>query len=172
MEPPGDVAAVLAAWPEVLAQVLSRSKVAHTLVDGTVPLHLQGRMLVVAHPEASRLDFLRRSGGHQAALVEAVRTATGLSIELDLVLQSDAPVRTMSSDMSPTTSPTAAAGDPGTGQQPSGDTTPGSPSGGTGVEGEELSAPDDPDADEGDVAPLALVQRELGGSVLDEYDRP
>jgi hypothetical protein len=36
---------------------------------------------------------------------------------------------------------------------------------------EDLTAPDDIDADDSDVSPLALLQRELGGSVMDEYDR-
>jgi hypothetical protein len=37
---------------------------------------------------------------------------------------------------------------------------------------DEVAAPDDLDADDPSVAPLTLLERELGGSVVDEYDRP
>ncbi len=144
-----DLTAVRAAWPQVLATVLERSRVAHTLVDGTTVQLVSGTTVVVAHPEASRLDFLRRSAAHLATLSEAVAAVTGTPVELDLVLGGG-------------TAPPAGSGAAVPAERPSPPP----------VAEDDDAAPDDPDADEGDSSPLALLQRELGGSVVEEYDRP
>jgi DNA polymerase-3 subunit gamma/tau len=156
---------VAAVWPQVLEAVRSRSKVAHTLAEGSSPSALTGRTLVVAHPDASRLSFLRKSTAHLAALTDAAHEVTGIDLEIDLTLDADGAARSTSGSSADTAPP--AAGDPGTSAARTPD------EGGTRrpESEEDLTAPDDIDADDSDVSPLALLQRELGGSVMDEYDR-
>jgi hypothetical protein len=156
-------------WPAVLEALKSSSRVAHTLTEGAVPLELTPKVLVLAHPDRVRMGILRGNKGHMELLRLAVLDVLRLDVEIDLVLDpslSDAP---------------AAAGPP-PGVEPSPEPARQTESGPSAREraaavvaeepvpdtDDEVSV-DDADA-EGDLSGLALVQRELGATVMTEFD--
>ncbi|HET8971571.1 MAG TPA: DNA polymerase III subunit gamma and tau [Candidatus Nanopelagicales bacterium] len=166
-----DLATIRSQWPAVLDTLKTRSRVAHTLADGSGPLALEGTTLLVAHPDNVRMDILRRNTGHLAALAATLREATGAELSIDLVLDADAAAAAAAA-RTPVVAPDTADPAPPT-------TRAADLAGAAAVVEEdpidpvdEVAAPDDLDADDPSVAPLTLLERELGGSVVDEYDRP
>lgn len=156
-------------WPSVLEALKSSSRVAHTLAEGAVPLQLDGKTLVLAHPDRVRMGILRGNKGHMELLRLAVLDVARLDVEVDLVLDpsvSDAPAAP------------AAPPPPDPAPEPARPTESG-PSARERAAAVVAEEPvpdddddvsvDDPDA-EGDLSGLALVQRELGGTVMTEYD--
>ncbi|HET7901533.1 MAG TPA: DNA polymerase III subunit gamma and tau [Candidatus Nanopelagicales bacterium] len=155
-------------WPSVLEALKSSSRVAHTLAEGAVPLELDARTLGLAHPDRVRMGILRGNKGHMELLRLAVLDVARLDVEIDLVLDpsvSDAPA-------APAPEPAAASvTEP---ERPS-ESGPSARERAAAVVAEEAVPGDDDvsvdDADaEGDLSGLALVQRELGGTVMTEYD--
>ena len=164
-----DVAQATAMWPAVLEALKSSSRVAHTLAEGAVPVSRSETTLVLAHPDKSRMDYLRGNKGHQEFLRLAILDVLGLDVAVDLVLDPNA--------VAPTPAPT-----PAPPVEPKPDPEPAGPSpreraaavvaeeDATSVPAaDDIASEDDPDAD-GDLSGLALVQRELGGTVMTEYD--
>ena len=156
-------------WPAVLEALKSSSRVAHTLAEGAVPLSLDGRMLVVAHPDRVRMGILRGNKGHMELLRLAVLDVARLDVEIDLVLDpsiADAPAP------APATPAPAPAAEPA---RPT-ESGPSARERAAAVVAEEPVPDDDDDVSvddadaEGDLSGLALVQRELGGTVMTEYD--
>jgi DNA polymerase-3 subunit gamma/tau len=168
-----DLGPVVLRWPAVLEALKAASRVAHTLADGAVPLSRTATTLVLAHPDKVRLAILRANTGHMELLRLAVLDVLHLDVDVDLVLDPDkaaAAAAVVAGTPSPTPVPAAPA------------TAPAGPSAreranavvaeekANHVEPEEdVASSDDPDAD-GDLSGLALVQRELGGTVMTEYD--
>ncbi|MFN8157739.1 MAG: DNA polymerase III subunit gamma and tau [Candidatus Nanopelagicales bacterium] len=165
----GDLGQVAMMWPSVLEALKSSSRVAHTLAEGAVPLQLDGKTLVLAHPDRVRMGILRGNKGHMELLRLAVLDVARLDVEVDLVLDpsvSDAPAAP------------AAPPPPDPAPEPARPTESG-PSARERAAAVVAEEPvpdddddvsvDDPDA-EGDLSGLALVQRELGGTVMTEYD--
>ncbi len=166
-----DLGQVAMMWPSVLEALKSSSRVAHTLAEGAVPLQLDGRTLGLAHPDRVRMGILRGNKGHMELLRLAVLDVARLDVEIDLVLDPS-----VSADPAPA-APAAAAPAPAPEPEPVRPTESG-PSArerAAAVVAEEAApadddvSVDDPDA-EGDLSGLALVQRELGGTVMTEYD--
>jgi len=167
-----DLGPVVAMWPAVLEALKSSSRVAHTLADGAVPLSRTEKTLVLAHPDKVRLGILRGNAGHMELLRLAVLDVLHLDVDLDLVLD-------------PEKAASAAAVAAAVAAEPVAAPAPVEPAGpsprerGMAVVAEERAthvepdddvvSADDPDA-EGDLSGLALVQRELGGTVMTEYD--
>jgi DNA polymerase-3 subunit gamma/tau len=161
-------------WPAVLEALKSSSRVAHTLADGAVPLSRTETTLVLAHPDKVRLGILRGNAGHMELLRLAVLDVLHLDVDLDLVLDPEkaasaavvAAAAAAEPAAIPIPAPVEAAG-------------PSPRERGMAVVAEERAthvepdddvvSADDPDA-EGDLSGLALVQRELGGTVMTEYD--
>ncbi len=168
-----DLAPVVALWPAVLEALKSSSRVAHTLSEGTQPVSRTATTLVLAHPDKSRMEYLRGNKGHLELVRLAVLDVVHLDVELDLVL--DPAKAAAAADVAASA---AAAAAPVV-------TAPAAPSGpsprerAAAVVAEErattvapvddVGSVDDADA-EGDLSALALVQRELGGTVMTEYD--
>jgi DNA polymerase-3 subunit gamma/tau len=167
-----DLGPVVTMWSAVLEALKSASRVAHTLADGAVPLSRTEKTLVLAHPDKVRLGILRGNAGHMELLRLAVLDVLHLDVDVDLVLD---PEKAASAAA-------AAAHPPAPAAAPTAPAEPASPSArerATAVVAEEKAnhvdpeedvvSADDPDA-EGDLSGLALVQRELGGTVMTEYD--
>jgi len=158
-------------WPAVLEALKASSRVAHTLAEGAVPISRSARMLTLAHPDKVRMGILRSNRGHLELLRLAVLDVLRLDVEVDLVLD-----------------PGRAAAEPAAPPQPAAkpDPEPAAPSGPSPREraaaavAEEQAAQvapeadvvsdDDDDVDDSGLSGLALVQRELGGTVMTEYD--
>jgi len=165
-----DLGPVLQLWPAVLEALKSVSRVAHTLTDGAVPISRTETTLVLAHPDKVRLGILRGNAGHMELLRLAVLDVAHLDVDLDLVLDPD---RAAAAAAAPAPAPAAAAPAP---PAPSGPSARERANAAVAEERaaqvepeEDVVSSDDPDA-EGDLSGLALVQRELGGTVMTEYD--
>ena len=166
-----DLGPVVSMWPAVLEALKSSSRVAHTLADGAVPLSRSETTLVLAHPDRVRLGILRGNTGHMELLRLAVLDVLHLDVELDLVLDPD-----KAASAAAVAAQAAAAASVVEPTEPDG---PSPRERGMAVVAEERAShvepdedvvsADDPDA-EGDLSGLALVQRELGGTVMTEYD--
>jgi DNA polymerase III subunit gamma/tau len=159
---------VVMMWPAVLEALKSSSRVAHTLAEGAVPLQLDGRAFVLAHPDRVRMGILRGNKGHMELLRLAVLDVARLDVDVDLVLDpsvSDAPAPAAPPEPAPVAAEQARPTESG----------PSARERAAAVVAEEAEPEDDDvsvdDADaEGDLSGLALVQRELGGTVMTEYD--
>jgi DNA polymerase-3 subunit gamma/tau len=167
-----DLGPVVLRWPAVLEALKSASRVAHTLADGAVPLSRTEKTLVLAHPDKVRLGILRGNAGHMELLRLAVLDVLHLDVDVDLVLD---PEKAASAAAAAAQAPAPAAA-PVAPAEPAG---PSARERANAVVAEEKAnhvepeedvvSSDDPDA-EGDLSGLALVQRELGGTVMTEYD--
>jgi hypothetical protein len=166
-----DLGPVVSLWPAVLEALKSSSRVAHTLADGAVPLSRTETTLVLAHPDKVRLGILRGNAGHMELLRLAVLDVLHLGVDVDLVLDPD---KAASAAAVAAAAPAPAA--PAAPAEPAG---PSARERANAVVAQERAdhvepeddvvSADDPDAD-GDLSGLALVQRELGGTVMTEYD--
>ena len=154
-------------WPAVLEALKSSSRVAHTLAEGAVPLELSGTTLGLAHPDRVRMGILRGNKGHMELLRLAVLDVARLDVEVDLVLDPSL------ADSPPPAAPPAP--DPAPEPARPTESGPSARERAAAVVAEEPTpadddvSVDDPDA-EGDLSGLALVQRELGGTVMTVYD--
>ena len=163
----------------MLEALKASSRVAHTLAEGSVPLEHSGSTVVVSHPDRVRMGILRGNKGHVELLRLAVLDVLRLDVEVDFVLDPSMAAPEPAAAAAPRTTPTAPPD--ASSRDSSGDVPP--PTGGpsareraAAVVAEEV-APDaddevsvhDADAD-GDLSGLALVQRELGATVMTEYD--
>jgi len=163
----GDLGPVTAMWPAVLDALKDASRVAYTLADGTRPVSRSSSGIVVAHPDKSRLDYLRNNKGHLELLRLAVLDVLHLDGDIDFVLD---PERASAVPAAPPAAAQVVA--PATGG-------PSPRERAASVVAEERAvtvephddvvSDDDDDAD-GELSGLALVQRELGGTVMTEYD--
>jgi len=167
-----DLGPVVLRWPAVLEALKASSRVAHTLADGAVPLSRTPTTLVLAHPDKVRLAILRGNTGHMELLRLAVLDVLHLDVDVDLVLDPDKAAAAAATAAAPAPAPATPA-------------TPAEPAGPSARERanavvaqekadhvepeDDVVSADDPDAD-GDLSGLALVQRELGGTVMTEYD--
>jgi DNA polymerase-3 subunit gamma/tau len=167
-----DLGPAAAMWPAVLEALKSSSRVAHTLAEGTVPVSRSETTLVLAHPDRVRMGILRGNKGHLELLRLAVLDVVRLDVELDIVLDPDKAEAGASTPEAPAAAPAPAA--------------PAEPAGpsareraaalvaeerATTVEAaDDVVSEDDDDVEDSDITGLALVQRELGGTVMTEYD--
>jgi DNA polymerase-3 subunit gamma/tau len=168
-----DLGSVVSRWPAVLEALKSSSRVAHTLADGAVPLSRTSTTLVLAHPDKVRLGILRGNAGHMELLRLAVLDVLHLGVDVDLVLDPD---KAASGAAAAVAAPAQAAVTSAAPAEPAG---PSARERANAVVAEEKAnhvepeedvvSADDADAD-GDLSGLALVQRELGGTVMTEYD--
>jgi hypothetical protein len=150
----------------VLEALKSSSRVAHTLAEGAVPLSRSTRMLTLAHPDKVRMGILRSNKGHLELLRIAVLDVLRLDVEVDLVLDPVVPPRPCSARAGRRT-PRARACRP---QGPSPRERRGvSPRSHHRAEADVISAATTTSTT-GGLSGLALVQRELGGTVMTEYD--
>ena len=168
-----DLGAALPMWPSVLEALKSSSRVAHTLAEGTVPVSRTETTLVLAHPDRVRMGILRGNKGHLELLRLAVLDVARLDVELDIVLDPDK-ADAGASSTAPEQAPTSAPAPPA---EPAG---PSARERAAAVVAEERAtmveaaddvvSADDDDVEDSDITGLALVQRELGGTVMTEYD--
>ena len=167
-----DVGPVLALWPAVLEALKSSSRVAHALVEGTVPLSRSARVLTLAHPDGVRMGNLRSNRGRLELLKLAILDVLRLDVDVDLVFDPgrattpepprapepadhSEPVPTEPAGPSPRERAAAVVAQEQASQTP--------------PEADVVSEDDD-DVDDSGLSGLALVQRELGGTVMTEYD--
>lgn len=164
----GDLGPVASLWPAVLEALKSSSRVAHTLAEGTSPMSRTDTTVVVAHPDKSRLDYLRNNKGHLELLRLAVLDVCRLDVELDFVLD---PARAAAPTPTPVAAPAPAAApaESGASARERAATMVAEEKATTVAPVDDVVSVDDPDAD-GDLSGLALVQRELGGTIMTEYD--
>jgi DNA polymerase-3 subunit gamma/tau len=166
-----DLGPVLALWPAVLEALKSSSRVAHTLAEGAVPISRSARMLTLAHPDKVRMGILRSNKGHLELLRLAVLDVLRLDVEVDLVLD---PGRAGASEPAGAPEPVEQVPAP---EEPSGPSARERAAAAVAEEQATHVAPeadvvsdDDDDVDDSGLSGLALVQRELGGTVMTEYD--
>jgi DNA polymerase-3 subunit gamma/tau len=170
-------------WPAILEAMREKTKVGYSLAQGTVPVALHGRTLAVGHPDPNRMGILLGNKGHLGLLTLAILDVAQAEVEVDVVLgvgtagTSTTDASTQSStpgggaDSRP--APSEASGDaaptpsPASRRPEAARRTPPRPEA-----AEDEAAPDDPEVADSDLAPLALIQRELGGNVVEEFDRP
>ncbi len=159
-------------WPAVLEALKSSSRVAHTLAEGAVPLSRSSRMLTLAHPDKVRMGILRSNKGHLELLRIAVLDVLRLDVEVDLVLD---PGRATAPE--PARAPEPADHSEPAPSEPQGPSPRERAAAAVAEEQATTVAPeadvisaDDDDVDDSGLSGLALVQRELGGTVMTEYD--
>ncbi len=167
-----DLGPVLALWPAVLEALKSSSRVAHTLAEGAVPLSRSARMLTLAHPDKVRMGILRSNKGHLELLKIAVLDVLRIDVDVDLVLD---PGRATAPE--PPRAPEPADHSEPAPTEPDGP-SPRERAAAVVAEEQATQTPpeadvvsdDDDDVDDTGLSGLALVQRELGGTVMTEYD--
>ncbi|MEO6822790.1 MAG: DNA polymerase III subunit gamma and tau, partial [Candidatus Nanopelagicales bacterium] len=182
-------------WPAILEAMRENSKVGFSLAQGTIPVALHGHKLAVGHPDPNRMKILLSNKGHLGLLTLAILDVAQAEVEVDVVLGvgTDGAPDSATTQPPPTSTPartsTPAFVGPDSPVRPpegSGEAAPGTPSPtirlpepgrrtSPRIEPEtaqDEAAPDDPDVADSDLAPLALIQRELGGNVVEEFDRP
>ena len=213
-----DVGALQTLWPAILEELKSRSRVAHTLAEGSNPVSLHGGTLVIAHPDKVRMSILRQNAGHMGQLAQATNDIGRLDVEIDFVLDPTAAGAAPRPPIPAAFAPAAILAEP---RPIAGDSAPGDGEGDvvdpktTAVvapsespvvataprtarvvanaptrsapavvlpadssvpdflsDPDEDPTPDDEDVEDSSLSPLALLQRELGGSVIEEFDRP
>jgi DNA polymerase-3 subunit gamma/tau len=168
-----DLGPVVLRWPAVLEALKSSSRVAHTLADGAVPLSRTATTLVLAHPDKVRLAILRGNTGHMELLRLAVLDVLHLDVEVDLVLDPDkaasAAAVTAAASVPAPAVPAAPTESPGPSARERANAVVAEEKANHVEPEDDVVSSDDPDAD-GDLSGLALVQRELGGTVMTEYD--
>jgi DNA polymerase-3 subunit gamma/tau len=156
-------------WPAVLEALKSSSRVAHTLAEGAVPVSRTEKTLVVAHPDKVRMGILRGNKGHVELLRLAVLDVLRLDVEVDLVLDPGAAAAAAPAPAPATTAPAQPAEPSGPSPRERAQAAVAEEEATQVAPAEDVASDDDPDAD-GDLSGLALVQRELGGTVMTEYD--
>jgi DNA polymerase-3 subunit gamma/tau len=160
-------------WPAVLEALKSSSRVAHTLAEGTVPVSRTGTTLVLAHPDRVRMGILRGNKGHLELLRLAVLDVVRLDVELDIVLDPDkaeAAAASTAPEQSPASAPAAPAEPSGPSARERAAAVVAEERASTVEAADDVVSDDDDDVEDSDITGLALVQRELGGTVMTEYD--
>ena len=167
-----DLGAVVTMWPAVLEALKASSRVAHTLAEGSAPISRTSKGLVIAHPDKVRMDILRSNKGHVEHLRIAILDVVRLETDIDFTHNPDPstplavspaepaaanaePESNKSSDASPKKSARERIAEQVQDEVPV---------------AEDVAAADDPDLDDSGLSGLALIQRELGGTVMTEYD--
>ncbi len=164
--PAVDLGPVAALWPAVLEALKSSSRVAHTLAEGAVPVSRSERTLVLAHPDKVRMGILRGNKGHLELLRLAVLDVARLDVEVDLVLDPDKAGASEPSAPEPDRPAAPAPAQPG----PSARERAAAVVAEEVAPAEDVVSVDDADVEDDGLSGLALVQRELGGTVMTEYD--
>ncbi len=159
-----DISAILTMWPAVLDALKASSRVAHTLAEGSAPVSRTAKGLVIAHPDKVRMDILRSNKGHVEHLRIAILDVVRIDTDVDFTHNPDPavpaaqpvaePVPTVE-DSAPKKSARERIADQVKEEVP--------PT-------EDVAAADDADLDDSGLSGLALIQRELGGTVMTEYE--
>ena len=167
-----DLGAVVTMWPAVLEALKSSSRVAHTLAEGSVPISRTSKALVIAHPEKVRMDILRGNKGHVEQLRIAILDVVRLDTEIDFTHNPE-PAAMVAKSAPKATSDSS----PEVGDQSSDDGSKKSARERIAEQvqdevpvTEDVATADDADLDDSGLSGLALIQRELGGTVMTEYD--
>ena len=187
-----DLAAVRTMWPGVLEKIKLDSRVAWTMFERSAPLSVSGSTLTVGLPEQTLLARARQRGD-DVRLREALLAVLRLDLTPELVLDPSAGAPAAAGGAA---SPSAPAGTPSgegppSASTPSGAAAQAAPDGGPADETprpsraaaamaaareqgpesdptDDVASPDDPDVDA--LSGVDLVARELGGTVVTEYD--
>ena len=161
-----DISAVATMWPSVLEALKASSRVAHTLAEGSTPVSSTSKGLVIAHPDKVRMDILRGNKGHVEHLRIAILDVVRVDTDIDFTHNPD---------------PSTLAPEPLSGSAKPADTAPDEPKKSAReriaeqVQDEvpatqDVAAVDDADLDDSGLSGLELIQRELGGTVMTEYE--
>jgi DNA polymerase-3 subunit gamma/tau len=153
-------------WPAVLEALKASSRVAHTLAEGSAPISRTSKGLVIAHPDRVRMDILRTNKGHVEHLRIAILDVVRIDTDVDFTHNPD---------------PSAPAPTPAAEAPPPADAEEGGPKKSARERiaeqvhnevpvTEDVAADDDADLDDSGLSGLALIQRELGGTVMTEYE--
>jgi len=175
-----DLGAVVTMWPAVLEALKASSRVAHTLAEGSAPISRTSKALVIAHPDKVRMDILRGNKGHVEHLRIAILDVAHLDAEIDFTHNPDPATMVVEAALEPSPAhPVESSTQPS--PQGSGESTDDSPKKSARQRmaeqvldevpvAEDVAAADDADLDDSGLSGLALIQRELGGTVMTEYD--
>ena len=178
---------VATSWPAVLELLKSTSRVAHTLAEGTVPVSRTATLIVLAHPDKVRMGILRANKGHLEMLRIAVLDVLRLDVELDLTLDpgraaaSEGAVAPLLAEPAEPAAPAEpaeltsvpterTASEPGPSARARAEALVAEEIATTVAPADDIARDDDDDAADSGLSGLALVQRELGGTVMTEYD--
>jgi DNA polymerase-3 subunit gamma/tau len=169
-----DLGLVIASWAVVLDVVKNTTRVGYTLLVDTIPVSQSGTTLVIAHPDSSRLEQLRARAGVMEMVREAVFNVLHLELDLDYVLD---PGRATST-VAPAAEPQSLGDNNGSyidtamQQQPSARARAEAlvASENAVPAADDLPSDDDEDVDDSGLTGLALIERELGGTIMTEYD--
>ena len=161
-----DIGAVATMWPSVLEALKASSRVAHTLAEGSTPVSRTSKGLVIAHPDKVRMDILRGNKGHVEHLRIAILDVVRVDTDIDFTHNPD-PSMLVPEPVAESAKPVDVAVD-----EPKKsareriaeqvqDEVPAT---------EDVAAVDDADLDDSGLSGLELIQRELGGTVMTEYE--
>jgi hypothetical protein len=161
-----DIGAVATMWPSVLEALKASSRVAHTLAEGSTPVSRTSKGLVIAHPDKVRMDILRGNKGHVEHLRIAILDVVRVDTDIDFTHNPD-PSTLVPEPVAESAKPVDVAVD-----EPKKsareriaeqvqDEVPAT---------EDVAAVDDADLDDSGLSGLELIQRELGGTVMTEYE--
>ena len=161
-----NISAVATMWPSVLEALKASSRVAHTLAEGSTPVSRTSKGLVIAHPDKVRMDILRGNRGHVEHLRIAILDVVRVDTDIDFTHNPD-PSTFVPEPVAESAKPVDAAVD-----EPKKsareriaeqvqDEVPAT---------EDVAAVDDADLDDSGLSGLELIQRELGGTVMTEYE--
>lgn len=133
-------------WPSVLEDIKGRSKVVWMLLVEAHPLSLEGGVLVASHDNVGTVKRYNQSSGHEEKVAEAMATVVGTPIRVQLVNGEGAPDRSAPASSSAAHTPVDTKAE----------------------ESVEVDLADSTDVD--DVVGIELLERELGGVKITEYD--
>ena len=165
---------IRALWPAVLEAVKSSSRIAWMLVEDSRPLSVSDGVLTLACADQGRIVRFRSGGGHDERLRSAVINVLRVDLSVELVLdpqhaaaETAAPAKAKAS---PVTRPKPSAAEPNRASDDAAETAP-SPIQADVVEpsSDEPNA-DDPDLDPTGLSGIALIERELGGKSIGEFE--
>lgn len=167
-----EIGAVVTMWPAVLEALKASSRVAHTLAEGSAPISRTSKGLVIAHPDKVRMDILRGNKGHVEQLRIAILDVVRLDTEIDFTHNPDPATMVAKAVPAPSPEPSAE------GSTEASDDAPKKSARERMAEqvqdevpvAQDVAAADDADLDDSGLSGLALIQRELGGTIMTEYD--
>jgi len=161
-----DIGAVATMWPSVLEALKASSRVAHTLAEGSTPVSRTSKGLVIAHPDKVRMDILRGNKGHVEHLRIAILDVVRVDTDIDFTHNPDPSTLTLDPVVEVAKTVYASDDEPKKSARERiaaqvQDEVP---------VGEDVAEADDADLDDSGLSGLALIQRELGGTVMTEYE--
>jgi DNA polymerase-3 subunit gamma/tau len=167
---------IRALWPAVLEAVKSASRIAWMLVEDSRPVSVAAGVVTLACADQGRIARFRSGGGYderlRSAMIDVLRVDLGVELVLDPAHAAAEPSRAPKRAVRPLTDSPAAAG-AGLMKENAGTAKPVArpiPQREVIAPEADVAAADDPDLDAEGLSGIALIQRELGGKAIGEFE--